>query len=250
MDLTKKNKRERDEEEGWICRSAREATQATMRGRWTSCPSGTPSVAQRVGHLVSSVDGLVPFTELNEFDEGCIAAKSLLVRGLSAQCSIEQVARARLDGYKSKLCSLVGELSGRDPEKETLAGSLKDANFEIKRLLLELKKEKRDTQGLVDYYNDSEEMMKALRQELELERAAAKAATDEAKTACHLCLGPFAIAWARQGGLVDELIGRFDPLRARRRHFWQKEGQSTEKARLYAQLVKVEATNHEEKPTV
>lgn len=35
------------------------------------------------------------------------------------------------------------------------------------------------------YYNDSETILDGLRQELSLERAAVKAATDEAKTACH-----------------------------------------------------------------
>uniref|UniRef100_A0A0E0DCC1 Uncharacterized protein n=1 Tax=Oryza meridionalis TaxID=40149 RepID=A0A0E0DCC1_9ORYZ len=138
-----------------------------------------------VGHLVSPVPGLVPFTELNKFDEGCTAAKSLLVRALLAQCSIEKMARIRLDGYKSRLRSLEGELSRRDLEKEALTGLLKEANIEIKKLRLELEMEKKETQGLVDYYNESEGKMKAHRQELELEKSAAKVAMDEAKTACH-----------------------------------------------------------------
>lgn len=37
----------------------------------------------------------------------------------------------------------------------------------------------------MDYYNDFESKMKALRQELESERTATKDVTDEAKTACH-----------------------------------------------------------------
>lgn len=92
------------------------------------------------------------------------------------------MARVRLDSYKS---CLEEELGRKDLKKEVLASSLKDANAEIKRLRLELEREKRETQGLVDYYNDSESKMKALHQELESERTAAKAITDEAKTACH-----------------------------------------------------------------
>nr|AAX95992.1 retrotransposon protein, putative, unclassified [Oryza sativa Japonica Group] len=86
-------------------------------------------------HLISPVGGLVPFTELNEFDEGCTAAKA---------------------------CS-----------------------FGSKDLGLSSRGKKRETQGLVDYYNDSESKMKAPRQELESERTATKDVTDEAKTACH-----------------------------------------------------------------
>nr|AAM01118.1 Hypothetical protein [Oryza sativa Japonica Group] len=142
-------------------------------------------IVQGVGHLVSPVGGLVPFTELNEFVEGCTAAKSLLVRALSAQCSVEQVVRARLDTYKARVRSLEGELSRKELEKETLTGSLKDANSEIRKLRLELEREKKDNQGLMTYYNDSERILDGLRRELALERAATKAVTDEAKTACH-----------------------------------------------------------------
>nr|AAV85740.1 hypothetical protein [Oryza sativa Japonica Group]ABA92816.1 hypothetical protein LOC_Os11g18470 [Oryza sativa Japonica Group] len=80
-------------------------------------------------------------------------------QALSAQCSVEQMARVRLDSYKS---CLEEELGRKDLKKEVLASSLKDANAEIKRLRLELEREKRETQGLVDYYNDSESKIKAL----------------------------------------------------------------------------------------
>ena len=169
-------------------------------------------IVQGVGHLVSPVGGLVPFTELNEFVEGCTAAKSILIRvctwayfalisttplisshnlfrlfvkALSAQCSVEQVVRAHLDTYKARVRSLEGELSRKELEKETLTGSLKDANSEIRKLRLELEREKKDNQGLMTYYNDSERILDGLRRELALERAATKAVTDEAKTACH-----------------------------------------------------------------
>lgn len=59
-----------------------------------------------------------------------------------------------------------------------------EANAEIKKLWLELEKEKKETEGLVDYY-ESVVKINALRQELEQVNAAAKAAAEEAKTACH-----------------------------------------------------------------
>lgn len=133
-----------------------------------------------VSNLVLPASAPSLFTELNEFDEGCYAIKSLAVRILVAHCSTERTVRARLDGFKSRLRAKDDELGRKNFEMEALANTLKEAKVENKRLQselekgkearakvdrlkAELEKEKAHTTVLIDYYNLTEPKMEALR---------------------------------------------------------------------------------------
>nr|AAS01917.1 hypothetical protein [Oryza sativa Japonica Group]ABF96958.1 hypothetical protein LOC_Os03g33690 [Oryza sativa Japonica Group] len=154
-------------------------------------PAGTPSL----------------FTELNEFDEGCSAIKSLAVRILAAHCSTQRTAQARHDGFKNRLRAKDDEISRKNLEVDALANTLKEAKAEVKclqsklekgkearaevdrlkaelekgreaiaevdRLQTELKEEKAHSTVLTDYYNLTEPKMEDLR--LKVSKAEASA---------------------------------------------------------------------------
>nr|AAN05387.1 hypothetical protein [Oryza sativa Japonica Group] len=149
------------------------ATEASSTGGVSNLvlPAGTPSL----------------FTELNEFDEGCSAIKSLAVRILVAHCSTERTVRARFDGFKSRLRAKDDEISRKNLEVEALANTLKEAKTEVKRLQskaraevdhlkAELEKEKDHSAVLIDYYNLTEPKMEVLC--LKASRAEASAAEE------------------------------------------------------------------------
>nr|XP_015629148.1 uncharacterized protein LOC107280246 [Oryza sativa Japonica Group] len=160
-----------------------------------------------VSNLVLPASTPSLFTELNEFDEGCSAIKSLAVRILTAHCSTERTVRARLDGFKNRLWAKDDKIGRKNLEMEALANTLKEAKAENKRLQselekgrearaevdrlkaklkkgreaiaevdrlqAELRKEKAHSAVLTDYYNLTEPKMEALR--LEVSKAEASA---------------------------------------------------------------------------
>lgn len=101
-------------------------------------------------------------------------------QALLAQDSIEQSARAYLDFYRNRLHTAEGELSRKDLEREAIAGFLKLANVEIKKLKTELEKEQKHTHGLVDFYNEYDAKLEALRHERDEALATAETARGEA----------------------------------------------------------------------
>nr|AAO19386.1 hypothetical protein [Oryza sativa Japonica Group]ABF98363.1 hypothetical protein LOC_Os03g49090 [Oryza sativa Japonica Group] len=163
-----------------------------------------------VSNLVLHASTPSLFTELNEFDEGCSAIKSLTVRILAAHCSTERTVRARLDGFKNRLRAKDDEIGRKNLEMEALANTLKEAKAENKRLQsklekerearaevdrlkadlekareaiaevdrlqAELRKEKAHSAVLMDYYNLTEPKMEALH--LEVSKAEASAAEE------------------------------------------------------------------------
>ncbi|XP_066165839.1 uncharacterized protein [Oryza sativa Japonica Group] len=160
-----------------------------------------------VSNLVLPAGTSSLFTELNEFDEGCSAIKSLAVQILAAHCSTERTVRARLDGFKNRLRAKDDEISRKNLEVEALANTLKEVKVEVKRLQselekgkearaevdrlkaelekgreaiaevdrlqTELKEEKAHSAVLTDYYNLTEPKMEALR--LKVSKAEASA---------------------------------------------------------------------------
>nr|CAD39385.2 OSJNBb0016B03.13 [Oryza sativa Japonica Group] len=146
-------------------------------------PAGTPSL----------------LTELNEFDEGCSAIKSLAVR--SEPCG------PVLTRFKNRLRAKDDEISCKNLEVEALANTLKEVKAKVKRLQselekgkearaevdrlkaelekgreaiaevdrlqTELKEEKAHSAVLTDYYNLTEPKMEALR--LKVSKAEASA---------------------------------------------------------------------------
>nr|CAH66589.1 OSIGBa0111E13.7 [Oryza sativa] len=185
-------------------------------------PAGTPSL----------------FTELNEFDEGCSAIKSLAVRVLVAHCSTKRTVRARFDGFKSRLRAKDDEISCKNLEEEALANTLKEAKTEVQRLQseldtgkearaevdrlkAELEKEKAHSAVLNDYYNLTEPKMEALR--LKASRAEASAAeelqrfsqemaktTESARTACQTLRLALTDMGAKVRGVPAEDASAFD----------------------------------------
>nr|AAT77304.1 hypothetical protein [Oryza sativa Japonica Group] len=185
-----------------------------------------------VSNLVLPASALSLFTELNEFDEGCSAIKSLAVRILAAHCSTERTVRARLDGFKSHLRAKDDELGRKNLEMEALANTLKEAKAENKRLQsklekgkearaevdrlkAELEKEKAHTAVLIDYYNLTEPKMEALRQEVRKAKASAVEesrrfsqemvkTTESARTACQTLRLALTDMGAKAGGSVSD----------------------------------------------
>nr|AAM74250.1 Hypothetical protein [Oryza sativa Japonica Group] len=99
----------------------------------------TPFI-EGVSHLVSPAGSPSLFTELNEFNEGCTAVKSLAVWIPAAHCSTERTVRARLDSFKSRLRAKDEELGRKGLEMENLANTLKETKTENKQLQVELEK--------------------------------------------------------------------------------------------------------------
>nr|ABB47530.1 hypothetical protein LOC_Os10g25880 [Oryza sativa Japonica Group] len=213
-------------------------------------PAGTPSL----------------FTELNEFDEGCSAIKSLAVRPSSGQ------------GRRNKPQELGGGGPGQTlkeakAEVERLQSELdkgKEARAEVDRLKAELEKEKAHSAVLVDYYNLTEPKMEALR--LKASRAEASAVeesqrflremaktAESARTACQtlrLALTDMGTKFGCEHVAEFPTYAKGDweisaqnispALRAWRIQFWQKDGRSAAKARLLEQLAKAEAADRGE----
>nr|ABA96163.1 hypothetical protein LOC_Os12g11490 [Oryza sativa Japonica Group] len=197
-------------------------------------------LVEGVSALVSPAGSSSLFTELNEFDEGCSAIKSLVVRILAAHCLTERTMRARLDGLKNRLRAKDDELGYKSLEMEGLAHALKEtkaenkrlqaelekgseAKAEIERLKAELKKEQTHSAALTDYYNLTEPKMEALRQEVSQAEAKTKReaqrfaremvkATEFVKTACQTLRLAFP-TWGR--GCVESLAKMLPPLTSR-----------------------------------
>nr|ABB47012.1 hypothetical protein LOC_Os10g12730 [Oryza sativa Japonica Group] len=172
-----------------------------------------------VSNLVLLASAPSLFTELNEFDEGCSAIKSLAVRILAAHCSTERTVRARLDGFKSRLRAKDDEIGCKNLEMEALANALKkakaenkrlqselekgkEARAEVDRLKAELEKEKAHSAVLTDYYNLTEPKMEALRQEV------LKAEASTAEESRHF-------SWEMAGGSISDCATAYDDCCAR-----------------------------------
>nr|AAX94799.1 hypothetical protein LOC_Os11g14840 [Oryza sativa Japonica Group]ABA92406.1 hypothetical protein LOC_Os11g14840 [Oryza sativa Japonica Group] len=178
------------------------------------------------------------FTELNEFDEGCSAIKSLAVRIIAAHCSTEQTMRARLDGFKNRLRAKDDEIGRKSLEMEALVNTLKEAKAKNKqlqtelekgkearakvdRLKAELEKEKAHAAVLTNYYNLTEQKMEALRLEVSKAKASAMEesqrflrgmakATESARTACQTLRLALTDMGARVRGVPAEDASAFD----------------------------------------
>nr|AAL31075.1 hypothetical protein [Oryza sativa Japonica Group]AAN04156.1 Hypothetical protein [Oryza sativa Japonica Group] len=191
-----------------------------------------------VSNLVLPVGTPSLFTELNEFDEGCSAIKSLAVRILAAHCLTERTVRARFDGFKSRLWAKDDEISRKNLEVEALTNTLKETKTEVKRLQseldkgkearaevdrlkAELEKEKAHSTVLIDYYNLTEPKMEALR--LKASTAEASAAeesqrfsqemaktTESARTACQTLRLALTDMGAKVRGVPAEDASAFD----------------------------------------
>ncbi|BAT04354.1 Os08g0217050, partial [Oryza sativa Japonica Group] len=113
---------------------------------WIEIPGVTETRADLIpfvegeSNLVSPASSPSLFTELNEFDEGCSAIKSLAVWILAAHCSTERTMRAHIDGFKNHLRAKDDELGRKSLEMEGLANTLKEAKAENKWLQAELEK--------------------------------------------------------------------------------------------------------------
>nr|CAD39995.3 OSJNBb0045P24.12 [Oryza sativa Japonica Group] len=140
-----------------------------------------------------------------------------------------------------------------------------EARAEVDRLKAELEKEKAHSAALTDYYNLTEPKMEALR--LKVSKAEASAVeesqrfsremaktTESGKTACQTLRLALTDMGAKFGcehvaefpnyakGDWEISAQNISPaFRAWRKHFWQKEGRSTAKARLLEQLAKAGA---------
>nr|AAO23090.1 hypothetical protein [Oryza sativa Japonica Group] len=191
-----------------------------------------------VSNLVLPASAPSLFTELNEFDEGCSAIKSLAVRILAAHCSMERTVRARLDGFKSRLRVKDDELGRKNLEMEALANTLKEvkvenkrlqselekgkeARAEVDRLKADLEKEKAHSAMLIDYYNLTEPKMEALRQEVHKAEASAAEesrrfsremvkTTESGRTACQTLRLTLTNMGAKVRGVPSEGASAFD----------------------------------------
>nr|CAE03953.2 OSJNBb0085H11.2 [Oryza sativa Japonica Group] len=117
-----------------------------------------------VSNLVLPASTPSLFTELNEFDEGCSAIKSLVVRNLEMEALANTLKEA-----KAEIKRLQSELEkGKKARAEVdcLKAKLekgREAIAEVDRLQAELKEEKAHSAVLTDYYNLTEPKMEALR---------------------------------------------------------------------------------------
>nr|CAH65938.1 OSIGBa0102N07.4 [Oryza sativa] len=170
------------------------------------------SFVEGVSNLVLPASALSLFTELNEFDEGCSAIKSLAVQD-------DELGRKNLE-----MEAIANTLKEAKAENKRLQSELekgKEARAEVDRLKAELEKEKAHTAVLIDYYNLTEQKMEALRQEVRKAEASAAEesrrfsremvkSTESAWTACqtlHLALTDMGV---KVRGVPSEDASAFD----------------------------------------
>nr|CAE01898.2 OSJNBa0059D20.4 [Oryza sativa Japonica Group] len=211
-----------------------------------------------VSNLVLPASTPSLFTELNEFDEGCSAIKSLAVRkGKEARAEIDRL-KAKLEKEKAHSAALTDYYNLTEPKMEALR----------------LEVSKAEASAVEESRWFSREMAKA---------------TESARTACQtlrLALTDMAARTQQDDGAVSDyataygdcyervsaaftmgLLQQFGyehvaefpnytkgdweisahnvspALRSWRKQFWQKDGRSTAKARLLEQLAKAEAAD-------
>nr|AAQ56333.1 putative gypsy-type retrotransposon protein [Oryza sativa Japonica Group] len=234
-----------------------------------------------VSNLVLPASAPSLFTELNEFDEGCSAIKSLAVRILVAHCSTERIVRARLDGFKSRLRAKDDELGRKNLEMEALANTLKEAKEVRKAEASAAEESRRFSQEMVKTTESARTACQMLRLALIDMGAKVRGVPSEDASAfdfsewtqqaggsvsdsttaygdcCARVSAAFTMGLLQQFGC--EHIAEFPKyakgdweisaqdispaLRAWRKQFWQKDGRSAAKAHLLEQLAKAEAAD-------
>nr|ABF96860.1 hypothetical protein LOC_Os03g32690 [Oryza sativa Japonica Group] len=163
-----------------------------------------------VSNLVLPASTPSLFTELNEFDEGCSAIRSLAVRILAAHCSTERTVRAHLDGFKNHLRAKDDEIGRKNLEMEALANTLKEAKAENKRLQSELEKGKEARAEVDRLKAELEKGREAIAEESQrFSREMAKT-TESARMACRTLRLALTDMGAKMRGVPAEVASAFD----------------------------------------